>query len=320
MARPAATFAAAGGIPAGSRLNAASAAQQAAASSALPSIQSPPAATGAALGPQTLFFQRIFVPANSTYPIQSRGNYLYIEGIVYKTANLQSIGWSQDCTIRTDTGNSPVPLIEAWREVTFPEPYNFLEIKNPYACEIVVSLWFGFGQVRRDRGRRIISALAQPDAIFPATVYAANKLVSAGPLRFNFTGSPQTQRARIRKAIMASENYAGTTNADFTLFLAKNYASPAYANADNFALGTFTGGSNNYVGQIRFPSFVTGAAGDTMKICELAELDVEISTQYTNSAFTPTPNFQLVGALVANAAYSAPAFEQLSIQLEIEYD
>lgn len=318
MARPAATFAAAGGIPAGSRLNAASAAQQAAASSALPSIQSPPPATGSALGPQTLFYQRIIVPANSTYPVQARGNYLYIEGIVYDTEQINLAGYLTP-TIKPDTSNTVVPLVESWREVVFPEAYNFLEIKNPYTVSIVVTLWFGFGQVRRDRGRRLATINASPNPI-PITAYAAKQYVGAGPLFFPFSTSPSTQRARIRRAILWFQNNASTTNADFTLYLGQNYNPANYVNGGNFLFTDFFGAERYYGTQIRFPSFSTGAAGDTSKVCEIAELEIDVSSPYDNGAFATYPDFQLVGALVANAAYTTIANEQITVRLELEYD
>lgn len=310
MARPAATFAAAGGLPAGSRLTAASATEQVVASAALPSIQSPPPPSGPSVGPQTLFFQSVRVPAGKIYPVVIRGNYVYVEGIFFTYPDMQRF----PVTIRPDTAQSAIPLTEPFREIRFPEPFATLQIDNTRNTlnDVTISLWVGFGQVRRDAAQRI-TATTTGFTVAVGGAMAANQCVGAGPLKFSspIPVNPMTQVSTLTKALLTKTT--GTTlNADFTLYFFE-YEPTAYAHGANFDLATFS--PSYLVGQIRFPSFYAGS-GANRGICDLSGISVDLTTrQDVSPPTTDDPDGTLFGVLVTNAAYTCGSPENFGLKL-----
>lgn len=311
MARPAATFAAAGGIPAGSRLNAASAAQQAAASSALPSIQSPPPPSGAAVGPQTLFYQRITIGAGKIYPIVVRGAYVYVEGIFFNNPGTTQA----PIYLRPDTQQTKIPLTEPFREIRFPEPFATLEIDNTanFLSDVTIAIWVGFGQIRRDYSERGTTIATDPLIVPVGGLMAANQCVGTTPWKFSSPTavSPFTQNGRLVKAIL-TKNSAVTLNADFTLYFFKRDPG-AYAHGSSFSFspaGAFQ--IEDIVGQIRFPTFYAGGGGASL--CDISDVSIALDAM-TDLAGPPfETDGTLWGVLVTNAAYFA-GLDQFSAKL-----
>lgn len=257
--------------------------------------------------PRTLLLQTVIVPAGATYPLVVRGNYVYVENVVYDTYASYNYGVSSTTpTIRPDTGQATAFLLEAHRELSFPVPFNTLQITNPnLTIPVVLTLWVGFGSIRRDDSRRMKDYAT--GVVLSNIVYAANRVVGTNPLIFQEVCSSSNQRARIKKAV-CSIDMAGaavvTTGADFTLWLTPQ-APPAAVNNSVFQLSqNFTGGVGYTMPtQIRFPSFVTGGAGSDAAICEVADIDVEVFSAYQETSGL-TYKFPLFGIVVCNGAYT----------------
>lgn len=272
--------------------------------------------------PRTLLFQKIIVPAGATIPAVIRGNYVYVESVVYDTFVIGNTGYSFTTpTIKPDTGQATVQLLEPQREILFPVAFNNLQISNPNpSIPVVISLWIGFGQIRRDTSRRMKEAGA--GVILSNHVYAANRVIGTNPIVIQEFGSSSNQRARIKRAtcvILMTAGAVTTTGADFSLWL-HNRANPAAVDDSVFQIGqNFTGGVlYTAPTQIRFPSFVTGGAGSDAAICDIADIDIEVSTSYAETFGGISYSFPLFGIFATNAAYTPTGTGTVSVRLTIE--
>lgn len=285
-----------------------------AASRAIPSIQSPPPVAGAAVGPQSLYSQTITIPVGQKYPVMVRGDFVYIEGFTQEGTQLADRPGIQ---LTTDTENTPVDVNEPDRFIRYPDPFNFIEFNNRGAYTVYVTFWAGFGEVRRDYGRRLVSASQSTINMSFTGALAAGQAAALNPFIFNSTTSPNTQRGRITKASLIKST-AGLTNADFTLFLfAKSFAGVNAGVAFPFLPPPLTS-DYDYLAQIRFPTFVTGGAGSTKAVCDLGALAIDIYS----AARDPNgySNGTVYGALVANAAYTTAPGELYTVNLTLEWD
>lgn len=271
--------------------------------------------------PRTLLFQKIIVPAGATIPAVIRGNYVYVESVVYDTFTTYNIGFSSTApTIKPDTGQATAQLLEPQREIQFPVAFNNLQIANPNPnFAVVVSLWIGFGQIRRDTSRRMKDY--GTGVILSNHAYAANRVIGSNPLVFQEITSSSNQRARIKKASCIIDMLGApvvTSGADISLWL-HNRPMSASVDDSNFQLSqSFTGGvAFTPPTQIRFPLFVTGGAGSDAAICEIADIDIEIASAYRETYGTEY-FFSMFGLVVNNAAYTPGAAGAVRFNLTFE--
>jgi len=273
----------------------------------LPVIRSNPVDTPREIGPQSLAFQQITIPAGAIYPLVIKGNFIYVEGIG-STTDVPANG---SVTIKPDTQQYPVPIFEGNRAIRFTQPFNSVELNNSQnTVPVIVYFWIGFGDVRRDISNdkyRTYSTLTSA----AGAVYAANKVVGANPVTFTFAVSSFTQSANILKATMVKST-ATTANANFSLFL---FGVQPTAVADNANFTFLPAGVSNavdYLGVIQFSQFVAGAAGSN-SVCDVAGFEIALSSPGLDTS--SNPNGTVYGILVANAAYTAAAGEVFSIKL-----
>lgn len=281
----------------------------AATSRALPSIKSPAPAAGAAVGPQSFFYQTITIPTGARYPVQVKGNYVYVEGITYDTTQLANV--TSGLTLRTDSGQTPVAIVEPYREIFFPQEFGFVELYNSTGYTVFLTLFAGFGAARRDFGPRLINS----NQSFSQTIggaFAANDNLTGSAVVFVAATNPNTQRSRIKKASLVKSTTT-VTGADFTLWL----FTKTFTQAENAPFQFLPTGlsSWDYVAQIRFPQFVVGGAG-TSALCDVGDLDLAVYS----AARDPNgyANGTLYGALVTNAAYTPAAAESYFLNLTLE--
>lgn len=284
-----------------------------AAARAIPSIQSPPPTSGAAVGPQSLYSQTITIPSGQKYPVMARGDFVYIEGFTQAGTQLAD---RPSIVLTTDTENTPIDVLEPDRFIRYPDAFNFIEFSNSGAYTVYITFWTGFGDIRRDYGRRIFN-FSQTTLASGPTLLAAGQAVVNNPVVFVAATSPNTQRARITKATI-HKNSANITNADFTLFLfAKSFNTITTGAAFPFPPPPGMQ-AYDYLAQIRFPTFVTGGAGSTHSLCDLANLSIDIYSDARDP--NGYRNGTIYGGLIANAAYTTAANENFTIILSAEWD
>ena len=278
------------------------------ASAAIPAIKSPSVATDAQLGPQTLFYQTIAVKQGQKYPVQIKGDYVFIEGITFDFATGGIEGYG-NLGIKADTNQTPVYVPESYREIQLPEKFNFLEFSNNYTVgTIYVTFYAGFGRVRRDYEPRFITTSSQQLEVLPGVCGINQSLSFALP--FPAATNPATQRGVIRKASYLRQ-MTGTT--DLTLFLfSLNFTQTPSTDFTFLPVGL---GPGAYIGQIRFPSFVSGATG-SYAVCDVADLGINIFS----NARDPNgyANGTIYGCIVANTPTTLSAGSTNFITLTVE--
>ena len=270
-------------------------------------VRSDPVDTSKQIGPQSLAFQQIVIPAGAIYPLVIKGNYIYIEGIG-STTDTPANG---TVTVKADTQQYPLPIFEGNRAIRFTQPFNNIELNNSAnTVAVIVYFWIGFGDVRRDSSGdpfRTFSTLTSA----AGAVYAANKIVGANPVTFTFATSTFNLSSALTKATLVKST-AVTLNANFSLFL---FGAKPTAVADNANFTFLPAGVANavdYMGVIQFPSFLAGAAGSN-SVCDVAGFNISLSAPGLD--LSSNPNGTIYGLLVANAAYTAAAGEVFSIKL-----
>lgn len=280
--------------------------QQKAAAS-IPVIRSNPVDTSQQIGPQSLAFQQITIPAGAIYPLVIKGNYIYVEGIG-STTDTPANG---TVTIKPDTQQYPVPIFEGNRAIRFTQPFNSVELNNTQnTVPVIVYFWIGFGDVRRDTSSDKYRTFSTVTSDLGA-VYAANKVVGTNPITFTFAVSAFSQSANIMKATLVKST-ANVTNANFSLFLFGNKPTAIADNANFTFLPAGITNAVDYLGVIQFPSFLAGAAGSN-SVCDVAGFEIAMTSPGLD--LSANPNGTIYGILVANAAYTAAAGEVFSIKL-----
>lgn len=281
---------------------AASVAAQSAASAAIPAVVSPPVPTARDIGPQTLLFQKIIVPGQQRYPVQIKGNYIYIEGITQSFASSAATGLGDKLTLKTDTSNTSVVLTEVYREIRFPQDFSFFEINNGTALTVTITFYAGFGQVRRDYEPRYLTVSGGMTnlPLFPPAVLAAGKVI--GNFAFPYACNIYTQRGRIQKATVFKNN---PTAADVSLYLFNK--NPNYNAGDQFEIlpaGMPVPYAISFLAVIRFPSFLSTATSSTsvQALSDVADIDIPF-LQLPDTTNTTYP-YAIYGVLVANTPYT----------------
>ena len=299
--------------------------QQAQASAGIASIPSPSVPTQKEIGPQTLNFQTITIPAGKAYPVLIKGDFVYIEGFTFLT---DRPGVSDTVGFRTDTMQSPVLLTESYREIQFPQPYNYIEFVNNNTTNypVTVSFWAGFGRVRRDRNAKKSFSYFST-TIFGAipTIVAANYYICNGPLVFSYATSPYVQSAKIITATCSkTSNVAGSTTWNVSLWLFSRDPSLLGANLNynqpfNYDIYTFVGyQAAGVLGKIDFAPPVTGTAPSLSASVFVSNLNIPIFSDVGIPQLNRT-NFPIYGVLVSNAAYADPMYDVWEVSLAIEY-
>lgn len=291
-------------------------AAQNAASAAIPAIVSPPVPAARDIGPQTLLFQKIVVPAQQRYPVQIKGNYIYIEGLTQNFTSSFVTNLSDKLTIKPDTANTPIIISETYRELRFPQDFSFFEINNGTNLPVTITFYAGFGQIRRDYEPRYITTVSNmtSNPVFVPQVLAAGKVV--GNFSFSNAYNIYTQRGRIQKATVFKNN---TNAADVSLYLFNK--NPGYQIGDQFEIlpaGMPYPVPISFLAVLRFPSFLTTSTSSTTykALSDLSDIDVPFLALPDDTATYP---WAIYGVLVANTPYTiALALEEPSVILTIQ--
>lgn len=280
--------------------------QQKAAAS-IPVIRSNPVDTTQQIGPQSLAFQRITVPAGAIFPLVIKGNYVYVEGLT----SVSDTPANAPLYLKADTQQYPVPLFEGNRAIRFTQPFSNVQLDNTgNTVDVAIYFWIGFGDVRRDSTSDKYRTFSTLTSVAGAT-YAANKVVGANPVTFTFAVNGFTSSANITKATLVKSTNA-TANANFSLFLFGVKPTAVADNANFTFLPTGVTNAVDYLGVIQFSSFVAGAAGSN-SVCDVAGFSIAMTSPGLD--LSSNPSGTVYGILVANAAYTAAAGEVFSIKL-----
>jgi hypothetical protein len=273
-----------------------------------------PISSSVASAPQTLLYQRITVGAGQRYPVVVSGNLVYCEGIVMSGSALVANGAFSNVSIKPDTANALVYLLEPKRRICFPEQFASLEIYNANTVDIIVYLWAGSGEVQADFAPRIVTAGAEYTNLGGAVAYAANDVVTP-MMNFVNGASPFNQRGVITDAYLFMESV--NAGADMSLWLFADSAIGVVGAGPRtpflFPAASMAVNDPDFIGIIRVPAFVTGGAGSTGKICAVSGLGVQVFGQ-------GILNGTIYGCLVANAAYTPVALERYSVNLTVSWN
>lgn len=284
----------------------------------LPSIQSPSIPTSSDIGPQGLSFQTIAIGPNQKYPVQVKGNYLYVEGITWQTDDpSRATGIWGNVTVRPDTIQTTIPLTETYREIRWPTPFNFLELFNQdQSLTVYVTIYLGFGAVGRDRGLTRIWTNSQFSYFGAPVVVSKNHTLAT--LQFLQATSRYVQTAKIVSATVTKtfSTSTGVPNCSLWLFSTRpptlTYNAPYnYSPALSFAVA-------NVMGKIDFTTSVTGDVVSNNSSSFATGLQIPIYSdafQISNNL----PTFCVYGYLVTNDNYSSAGFEQWDCTLTVEY-
>lgn len=286
----------------------------------LPSIQSPSIPTSSDIGPQGLSFQTIAIGPGQKYPVQVKGNYLYVEGITWQTDDpSRNTGIFGNVTVRPDTVQSTIPLYEAYREIRWPQPFNFLEFFNEdLSVTVYVTLWIGFGAIRRDRGLTRTYTEGQFSYFGAPTVVSKNHVLGSMPIRFVQATSRSVQTAKIVAATLTKTLGAGTPLPNTSLWLfAKSLPGQAFNSPFLYNIWSY-GNTTNALGKIDFTTSVTGDVGSLNTSSFVNGLEIPI---YSDSfeILAGKPVFLIYGIVVSNDNYNHSGFELWDCTLVVEY-
>lgn len=269
--------------------------QQQADSSRVGVITSPSVPTQAEIGPQSLSFQTITIGPAQKYPVVIKGNYVYIEGIVPLENFPNAL-----ITVRPDTTQQAIPVSEQYREIRFPTPFNYVEISNPTGVSVTVTIWAGFGGVRRDYGTDFFTTGGALEISRFSGVYSAGHVLSNNTSPLSGIANRFTQKARIRKVVAINRQHVDLT-AQFRLWLFSRdpgtfnyndaFVFDAYASADAFQ------------GYIDLTNWVTGDSTSPDMTCVLTGLDLPFTSYYD----TTTGSTQLWVVLTTTKSYTPSA-------------
>jgi hypothetical protein len=267
---------------------------------------------------QTLFFQRVTVPPNSTYPVVVSGNYLYVEGIAFDTTDLSYFNTADELlTVKPDTIDAKTRLISSKRAITFPKFFNNLQFENTSTIAVVVSCWIGSGDIRADYDGYLINSSFTNYLTGPGVPYAIGQNVGFGNSVLEGCCSKYNQRATL-KHILVTKSSPVVANADFSLWLFAtntNSTFPIDKSAFNFGAAYYP--AKSYLGQIRLNPFVTGGAGSTWAACDVADINVSLYSKVTDLRTYGLGT--IYGTVVANAPYVPSADESMTVNLTLEW-
>jgi len=294
------------------------------ASASIGTIQSPSVPTDAQIGPQSLNFQTITIAAGQRYPVQLKGDYFYLEGFTFDASNddptLQG-SWNGGVTLRTDTMQTPITLIEAYREVRFPTPYNFIEFVNSTNYTVRLTFYSGFGATRRDRNwsRNWIFGQASTISGVPVNV-PKNHSLTTGPIVLYNSTSPRIQNSKIIEATVTRTYNNTQPNPNMSLWLFATQVN-AITLGQSFVYDPTVSGPTlalNTLGKIDFPTSSTGDTNSNYFSSFVTGLNLPIFSDYLTTTFN-NPRFNIWAYLIANDVYQSNGFEFWNISLVTEY-
>lgn len=301
------------------------------AAAAIPSV---PQASGVAGVLKQFGLVTIVLQPNTPFPISVEGDYIFLQNSDRPLA--QSVGEvdSPFPLLTAKDSNSNVVLIDRpGKGYILPQPFNSIAITYtpgtlpPAAATqtLTVQVYVGYGRVQDDSGLRIAAGLGvasqnlvvtRPNNVTP---YAAGQFVADGA---NFiiqrvTRQPGSSaiitRAKLHKSAI------NAVNANFSAWLFFALANTNFTNTDQLPFIFNATAAGLVVGRIDFPQFVTGGAGSTHSVCDVAGISIPVSTDATQSTIPGANAFASPGslyvALVANAAYVPTANEIFTLSL-----
>ena len=285
------------------------------ASALIPTIQSPPPPTLNDIGPRSLNYQTIIVPAQKSYPVQIKGDFVYIEGIQYNgVGGFWQYSEIKTLSLRTDTLQTSIFLSEAYREIRFPTPYSYIEFINDVNAPVTITFWSGFGGTRRDRNNAVKTTHTTTQQTV-ALAIPKNHFLCDGPIQFLEPVSHFVSSSILLSSVVTLYNGTGTMP-DCSLWLF----------AEN--PGIVTGGDpfiynpsiiSPPIGKITLRNAVSGHAGSNAATVFSDNLNIPVWTG-TAGAFSGGYFLsQIWGYLVSDVNYTSTISDQWDTTLAVRY-
>lgn len=280
--------------------------QEAAANVAV--IRSPSVPTDAQIGPQSLFYQTITVPQQKKYPVQVKGDFVYVEGIAYTGANgMWQYPEVNGLSFKTDTLLTPIQLWEAYREYRFPAPFNYVEFVNNTNAPVTITFWSGFGGIRRDRN--LSPHFTWTGALnVGAVAVAKNHCLVDGPFKFLVPVSRYVQNGVLT---YVKVQVTAKTPPDAMLWLFSSYTNApviAAGAAFNFDPGLVPADVQLLACIPLTNDFSGDPAGSTASVFFSTGLSIPIFSTETDST-NPVTEYVISGYLVSSSNYVPTAAE-----------
>lgn len=296
------------------------AAQQAAAT-LIPTIQSPPVPESKEIGPQSLNFQTITIAAGQKYPVQLKGDFIYIEGFSWAITGPVYNNYPLTATLqmRTDTLQTPIGVSEAHRDYKFPAPYNFIEFENKSTLyAVTVQFWSGFGDIRRDRNAAVKLTWTQGLYVGAALTISKDHFLCSGPLRFDAVTSQYVQSAIVLSASI-SKSLTTTPPPPTSLWLFSALVPNVNVNqAFDCSITTLGIPGWALIGKIDFTTWTTG--DNTVSLTYFSEVTGLNIPIFSNQSVNLNPfQFPLYGYLVTTQNYNSPGADLWDVSLEINF-
>lgn len=291
------------------------------ASAAIPSIRSPAIPTDAQIGPQSLAYQQIIVAGGQKYPFVVKGDYVYVEGLAWdrNAPETQSALFGGTVTIRPDTTQNPIPVTEPFREIRFSQPFNYVEIQNTdNNATVYLTIWAGFGAVRRDRCDQFQIAEGQfSTGAGPAVVVSKNHTLGATGIFYAALPSYSSQGKII--AAKLTRVFDVGVPLDSTLWLFSDYPAAYGLNVPFLFAPPGATSYNSFIGKIDFKNMTTGDVGSLYSVDFETPLSIPVYAKPTSTYYSRM-TFPFYGVLVTNANYNYGGLTIWTADLTISYE
>lgn len=290
---------------------------QAAAARAVPSIQSPSIPTNAEIGPQGLFFQTISIGPGRKFPVQLKGDFIYIESVRWESTGPDRVYRDLGgLLVRSDTNPSEMPIDESHREIRWPTPFTYLEFSNRNLFNIVyVQFWCGFGSIRRDANTSLEWSSKFFSHVGPSVVIPANYTLGQS-LNFRGLTSRAKQSTVIRSASVTRSGNVGAPM-NFSLWLFSGPVVLFENQPFSFLPPEWVNFPANALGKIKFQNPASGdPATSNADAIFVENLALPI---FQNFARLDLPDLATIWAVaVADASYTTSTNEKWNFVLTAE--
>lgn len=287
----------------------------------IPTIQSPPVPESKEIGPQSLQLQTITIAASQKYPVQLKGDFIYIEGFSWAIAGPVYNNYPLTATLqmRTDTLQTPIVVSEAHRDYKFPAPYNFIEFENKSTLyAVTVQFWSGFGDIRRDRNAAVKLTWSQALYVGAPLVISKDHFLTAGPIRFDAITSQYVQSSIILSASI-SKSLTTTVPPPTSLWLFSAQVPNVTVNQPfDCSITTLGIPGCAMIGKIDFTTWTTG--DNAVSLTYFSEVTNVSLPIFSNQSVNLNPfQFPLYAYLVTTANYNSPGADLWDLSLEINF-
>lgn len=290
--------------------------QQQAQSLSVPVIVSPPPPSLKEIGPQSLNFQTIVVNANQKYPVQIKGDFVYVEGLQFTgVGGFWQYSENHTVELRTDTLQTPITIAEAYREIRFPAPYSYVEFINNVNAPVTITFWSGFGGTRRDRNNAVKTT--RNTAILRNAI-AINKghFLVDGPIEFTNGVSHFVSSSILLSSIITLNSSRGTMP-DCSLWLfAENPGIVAAGQPFSYSFSFAT----PPIGKITLRNFDTGDVATSTSATVFSDnLNIPV---WSGDATTISGSYylnEIWGYLVSDVNYTSTTLDYWDLTLSVRY-